>query len=195
MLRVGITGPIGCGKSFISARLEDRGYFVYDADSHAKRLVEEDAALRTGIVRLLGGGAFLSDGRYNRKWVAEQVFTDSRKLKGLNRLIHPVVIDDFRRTIESHGADSMVFFESALLPQIAWCDILDRILVVTAPVQVREVRVMQRDGVAYDAVHARMASQADEETYLNLADVVLSNDGMADLDEGLNRALKQLRVK
>lgn len=195
MLRVGITGPIGGGKSYVSARLVARGFYVYDADSQAKRLVAEDAALRDRIVGLLGERAFLPSGEYDRKWVASQVFADQAKLKALNRLIHPVVLADFRRVAREYVAERMVFFESALLPEIAWCDILDCILVVTAPEVVREERVMGRDGSLRSEVQARMAAQVGEETYLNLADVELRNDGVADVEVELDRVLKLLSAE
>ncbi len=192
MLRVGITGPIGCGKSYISARLLSMGYSVYDADREAKALVRRSAPLREGIVALLGDEAFGPDGSYNTAWVAQRVFADRALLDGINALVHPAVLADFTRFAAAHQGADFVFMESALLPQLDWRRVLDRVLVVTAPVDLREERVMRRDGVTPEQLRARMRSQAGEAAYLSMGDAIITNDGVGDIDQAIALALSSL---
>ncbi|PID90172.1 MAG: dephospho-CoA kinase [Bacteroidetes bacterium] len=193
MLRVGITGPIGCGKSYVAGRLVAMGFSVYDADREAKALVARSASLRDDIRSLLGEEAFGEDGAYNRAWVAQRVFSDRSLLEGLNGLIHPAVLADFDRFATEQGEAGFVFMESALLPQIAWRGVLDRVVVVTAPEALREERVQRRDGVDLEQVRARMRSQAGEEAYLRIADATVENDGTGNIDWAIVAALSSLR--
>ena len=128
--RIGITGPIGSGKSYVAQYLTRWGYPVYDADTRAKRLVEVDSTLRKRIVSLLGEEAYDAQGHYNRRMVASRVFADQSLLAELNALIHPAVLADYEAWCDLASYGTMIFFESALLPRLSWQSYLDAVLVV-----------------------------------------------------------------
>ena len=120
MLKIGLTGPIGSGKSYVSNILRAKGYSVYDSDSAAKRLVESSERVRVAVVKLLGEGAYDGQGAYQRSWVAAKVFSDRALLEGLNAIVHPAVFADFAvwALLRQREGARIVFFESALLPSV-----------------------------------------------------------------------------
>lgn len=192
--RIGLTGPIGSGKSYIAALLCERGYRVYDADSQAKRLVQEDRALQKQIVQLLGSEAFSPDGRYNARYVAQRIFGCSSLRLALNGIIHPAVLADFSQWSTQETRETLVFMESALIPTLDCRNLIDKIVVVTAPVDVRAARVAQRDGANAQEVAARMASQGDEASYTAVADYVIANDGSADVELAVATLIAKLQA-
>ena len=184
---VGITGPIGSGKSFVSSRLEKLGYRVYNADARAKSLVEMQPELRQGVEDLLGKQAYDAAGRYDTAWVAEQVFRDP----GL--LVHPVVVRHFLEGAHAFGqGGKAVFMESALLPRLSPFPPLDAVVLVTAPLDVRLERVEQRDGVGTSQVLARAARQASDEEFARIATYTIVNDGQREVDAQLQLILQSL---
>ncbi|MEA3461873.1 MAG: dephospho-CoA kinase, partial [Bacteroidota bacterium] len=114
MLRVGLTGGIGSGKTLVSSIFEKLGVPVYNADSAARELMNSEAELKEGIVRMFGDLAYGNDG-LNRKYMAESVFGDSEKLAGLNRLVHPAVRKDFIRWSGMQSGSPYVIEEAAIL--------------------------------------------------------------------------------
>ena len=187
---VGITGPIGSGKSFVSSRLEKLGYRVYNADARAKSLVEMQPELRQGVEDLLGKQAYDAAGRYDTAWVAEQVFRDPGLLVKLNALVHPVVVRHFLEW--AHAFGKAVFMESALLPRLSPFPPLDAVVLVTAPLDVRLERVEQRDGVGTSQVLARAARQASDEEFARIATYTIVNDGQREVDAQLQLILQSL---
>ncbi len=179
-MRVGITGGIGSGKTTVCRFFQALGVPVYDADAEARHLMEVDPALRAGIVGLLGESAYLSDGRYNRAYVAEIVFHDSEKLAALNALVHPAVEAHSRAWHEARMAEGHAYTlkEAALLVESGAYRHLDKLIVVAAPEPLRIRRVMARDGVDEPAVRARLRNQMPESTKVAMADFVVVNDGV-----------------
>ena len=181
---VGITGPIGSGKSFVSSRLEKLGYRVYNADARAKSLVEMQPELRQGVEDLLGKQAYDA---------AEQVFRDPGLLVKLNALVHPVVVRHFLEWAHAFGqGGKAVFMESALLPRLSPFPPLDAVVLVTAPLDVRLERVEQRDGVGTSQVLARAARQASDEEFARIATYTIVNDGQREVDAQLQLILQSL---
>ena len=190
---VGITGPIGSGKSFVSSRLEKLGYRVYNADARAKSLVEMQPELRQGVEDLLGKQAYDAAGRYDTAWVAEQVFRDPGLLVKLNALVHPVVVRHFLEWAHAFGqGGKAVFMESALLPRLSPFPPLDAVVLVKAPLDVRLERVEQRDGVGTSQVLARAARQASDEEFARIATYTIVNDGQREVDAQLQLILQSL---
>ena len=141
---VGITGGIGTGKSLICRMFACLGVPVYDADSRAKALVNESVQLQESIIQLLGKEAYV-DGRYNRSFVAREVFSNPEKLSQLNALIHPAVAEDFARWVETHQNAPYLLKEAALLIESGSYKGLDTVVLVEAPERVRIERVLMRD--------------------------------------------------
>jgi dephospho-CoA kinase len=176
LLRVGLTGGIGSGKSTIAAIFETLGIPVSYADPEAKRLMNEDAGLREAIIRNFGAGAY-TDGKLNRKYLAEIVFSDPEKLSLLNSLVHPVTIREGDRWMQELG-DRFPYAirEAALIFETRTVGHLDFVIGVSAPEELRIRRTMLRDHVAREEVLRRMRNQIDEEIKMHLCDAVIVND-------------------
>jgi dephospho-CoA kinase len=176
LLRVGLTGGIGSGKSTIAAIFETLGIPVSYADPEAKRLMSEDAGLREAIIRNFGAGAY-TDGKLNRKYLAEIVFTDPEKLSLLNSLVHPVTISEGERWMQELG-DRFPYAirEAALIFETRTVGHLDFVIGVSAPEELRIKRTMLRDHVTREEVLRRMRNQIDEDIKMHLCDAVIVND-------------------
>ena len=160
MIKIGITGGIGSGKSTVCRAFAQLGVPVYDSDSRARRLMNEDVALKAAVSGLFGDGAYDADG-LNRKYVAGRIFSDGTLRERLNAVVHPAVAEDFARWAERQQGpyvieEAAILFESGAYRQ------MDKVVTVTAPEPERIRRTCLRDGVAPEAVRARMAAQIDE---------------------------------
>ena len=126
--------------------------------------------------RFLGPRVLLPDGRLNTEYISGQVFADSSRLNALNALIHPMVFADFERWVRLHEAEKVLFLESALIVEAGWTDRFDKLVVVTAPEEIRIGRVMERDRVGREQVEARMKHQMRESERLKYADYIIRCD-------------------
>ena len=189
---IGITGGIGSGKSVIAKQLRQMGYEVYDTDSEAKRLIVEDAHVREQITALFGPKAY-KDGVYQTAFVAQQVFNANSQLPianspspnpllaRLNAIVHPAVHQDILNRFTSppfrgESEGGLLFIECAILYTAHLDQLCDKVVVVTAPEEVRLARTIARDHSDIDKVRARMrAQEADKD--LQRADIVVNNDG------------------
>jgi dephospho-CoA kinase len=174
-LIIGITGGIGGGKSTFSNYLRQKGELVYDTDLKAKYLQENDKELIRKIKTKFGEDIYV-DNKLDRKRLARIVFSDAEKLKTLNSIVHPAVIDDFQKWIRSNSDRKFLFMECAILFEGSFDRLVDRILVVTAPEPVRIKRVILRDRLTEDQVLARMKNQISEEEKINRADWVFETN-------------------
>ncbi len=176
---IGITGGIGSGKSLVASILRVYGFPVYDSDTRAKSLYDEDAALRADMVRLFGEQIY-ADGRLDRKRLAAVVFADVGKLAQLDALVHPAVFRDFARW-RAAQSEPTLFAESAILLQTDFRTLVDRVVVVDAPAEVRVARAMQRDGATESTIESRMSAQLSSDDMRAQADFVIENDGKRSL--------------
>ncbi len=176
-LKVGITGGIGSGKTTVCKIFESLGIPVYYADDRAKLLMVENQAVRSKIIALFGTEAYLPDGKLNRQFIASIVFQDKKKLEKLNAIVHPAVLQDGKQWHTAQTGAPYSLKEAALLIESGSHKALDKLIVVTAPPELRIQRVMERDGVPREAVEARISKQLPEEEKLKLADFVIENDG------------------
>ena len=174
MLRIGLTGGIGSGKSTVARIFEVLGIPVYKADDEAKRLMTKDATLRSNIISSFGKASYTND-ILNRKYLSEQVFNDSEKIKLLNSLVHPATLKDAAEWMEKQKAP-YVIKEAALIFESGSEKILDYVIGVKAPLALRIERTIKRDNVTSDEVQARIDLQIDEEEKLHLCDYIIVND-------------------
>ena len=184
MLRIGITGGIGSGKSIASRLFHALGVPVYDADTRARWLMENDDVLGNDVRAAFGPDTYDGTGRLNRPVLAATVFQNPARLAQLNALVHPHVGADFERwaAIQQQAGHRYVLKEAALLFEAGSYRQLDRIITVFAPRPVREARVLRRDPHRSPAdVAAIMAKQLSEEEKMQRADFVLTNDDVQPL--------------
>jgi dephospho-CoA kinase len=177
MFRVGLTGGIGSGKTLVCSILEKLGVSVYHADKEARKLMDSDVHLRAGIVKMFGEQAYAKDG-LNRAFLAGAVFGSNEKLSGLNRLVHPVVREDFIRWIALQGGSPYVVEEAAILFESGAAGEMDLSVLVYAAEELRIRRVMERDQVERELVLKRMGHQMSEEEKMKRVDHVIHNDGV-----------------
>ena len=176
ILRVGLTGGIGSGKSTVAAIFEVLGVPVSSADLEAKRVMNEDPELREQIIGHFGPQSY-AGGTLNRSWMAAQVFTDPEKLETLNSLVHPATIREGEKWMQGlAGKTPYAIREAALIFETRAAGYLDFIIGVRAPAALRIHRVLQRDHGTREGVLQRMHNQIDEEIKMMLCDAVVVND-------------------
>ena len=180
MIRVGVTGGIGSGKSTVCRLFAERGVPVYDSDSEAKRLMGEDPSLRAALVEAFGDETF-RDGVLNRRYLAATVFGDRRALARLEALVHPCVKRDFERWAAERTAEPYVVLECAILYESGMDAAVDRVVAVVAPEELRLVRVNARDGASAAEIRRRMAAQLSDDVLSARADYIIVNINREDL--------------
>ena len=177
MLKIGITGGIGSGKSIVSKVFEILDIPVYYADERAKWLTNNDLQLRKEIKELLGRQAYDAEGQYNRKWVAAQVFDNPALLKMLNGLIHPRVFEDTDRWLKQYQHKPYILREAALMNAAGDSNNFDKVIVVSAPVEIRIARIRKRDSQrSEEQIKSIISSQKTEEQFSAIADFKIVND-------------------
>ena len=174
MLRIGLTGGIGCGKSVVAKVFETLGIPVYYADDAAKNLMNADKELKAAIIKNFGEGSY-TNGELNRKYIAGIVFNDKEKLELLNALTHPATIRDAVEWIKKQSS-AYIIKEAALLFESGANKNLDHVIGVDAPLPLRIKRVMARDGISETEVMKRINRQMDEKKKMDLCDFVIIND-------------------
>lgn len=177
MLKVGLTGNIGSGKTTVSKVFEVLGVPVFYADDAAKSAMVTDPALMAGIKSTFGNLSYFDDGTLNRKHIAGIVFNDSEQLARLNALVHPATFRAFDEWIKSIDADvPYVLKEAALLFESDSYKMCDYSIAIQAPFETRVKRVMQRDGLSRQEIESRESKQFSEEKKSALADYIIVND-------------------
>ena len=181
MLKVGITGGIGSGKTTVCRIFEKLGIPIYYADDRAKNLMISNREIIDKVKLIFGTKSYFKNGKLNRKHISKQAFSDPEKLKLLNEVVHPAVAND---TIEWNKAQKNVPYtlkEAALIVETGGQKFLNKLIVVSAPQETRIQRVMDRDDISKKAVLARMSKQLPEEEKLKHADFIIQNDGTQSL--------------
>lgn len=174
MLKIGITGGIGSGKSTVCKVFEVLGIPVYYTDDKAKYLMQNDADLKTALSNEFGEEIFVKN-KLQPKVLAAKVFNNKPALTKLNSLVHPVVFNDVVKWYKKHADKAYTLQEAALLIETGTYKRLDNLIVVHAPQAERIKRVVKRDGVIEEQVLARMKHQLPEAEKLKLADYVINN--------------------
>ena len=176
-LQIGVTGGIGSGKSLVCRVFATLGAPIYYADERAKWLTEHDPILKADIMRVLGSQAYDSVGKYNRTWVASQVFAEPLLLNQLNAVIHPRVIADTALWVSQHADTPYVIKEAALMRAAGDNNSLDKVIVVQAPVSLRIERIRTRDPHrSLQEIQHIIDRQVSDDERLRIADYVLHND-------------------
>lgn len=185
-MRVAITGGIGSGKSFVCKRLEAFGIRVYDCDAAAKRLMRTSSALQRDLCRLVGDDVYV-DGMLQKQVLAKFLLASEDNKQAVNQIIHPAVARDF----ECSGyewLESAILFDSGFDRRIHF----DYIVCVSAPLEIRIQRVMNRDGISREKTMEWISRQLPQEEVLKRANFEIVNDGMEDIDEQILIVLNKM---
>ena len=176
MLKIGITGNIGGGKTTVSKIFEILQVPVFYADDAAKKVMVEDQVLIDELKTAFGTEAYFNDGELNRKHIADIVFNNEIQLNKLNAIVHPAVFRAFDAWIATIKNAPYVIKEAALLFESSSYKMCDYSIMVTAPLELRIQRVMARNGLTREEIESRNARQFSEEKKTQLADYVIRND-------------------
>ena len=194
MLRVGLTGGIGSGKSEVSARLAAQGAVVIDADAIAREVVAPGTDGLAAVVAAFGSGVLLPDGSLNRPGLAEIVFADAGRLAELNSITHPRVGARMRELAEAAGPDAIVVHDVPLIAENGLAADYDLVVVVDVPRRTQLDRLVRLRGMSREQAAARIAAQATREQRLAIASIVIDNSGsLAELDRQVGELWTELR--
>lgn len=180
MLRVGLTGGIGAGKSTVAGMLADRGALVVDADVLAREVVAPGTPGLAAVVSEFGPQVLAEDGGLDRARLGRLVFADPAARERLNAIVHPLVAQRFAELVDAAPADAVVVHDVPLLVENGLADRYDLVVVVEAPADQRVGRLAESRRMGEDEARSRMAAQADDDQRRAVAGVVLVNDGDRD---------------
>jgi len=188
--KIGVSGGIGSGKTFVCKLLEKKGYPVYYSDYEAKHLMHENASIREALINHFGEEIYIGS-ELNREFLANIIFHNEKERIFVNSIVHPIVQADFQAWAERQN-ESIVFYESALLFDSNVYTLLDATILVLAPLALRIERVMKRDATSLDSVKARIESQKNPDDFRGLATFCIENDDSGNLDKQLAYLLTEL---
>lgn len=188
---IGLTGGIGSGKSTVAKYLISKGISVYIADVEAKKIMDSSEVIDE--IKTYFGDAIISKrGKIKRKALAKIVFNDKEKLQKLNSIIHPKVKQHFKDWLQLHKKEQFIVKEVAILFETNGHLECDKVILVTAPTEVRLQRVIERDMVSKEEVISRMNNQMPEEEKIAQSDYVIHNINLKDTYNQVDELLKLL---
>lgn len=176
MLKVGLTGGIGAGKSEVSRLLVEHGAVLIDADRIAREVVAPGTPGLAAVVEAFGEGVLTADGSLDRPRLGSIVFSDPEKLAVLNSIVHPLVGARSRELEETAAADAVVIHDVPLLTENGLAPLYDLVVVVDASTETQLDRLVRLRGMTEEDARARMAAQATREQRRQIADIVIDND-------------------
>lgn len=194
MLVIGLTGKTGAGKSTIANILSADGCYIIDGDVLARSVTQKGSPALHTLADVFGSDIIDSEGELNRRLLAKRAFADEESTKKLNSITHPYINELFKSEIEKAclaGYKTAVIDAAALLESD--CRLLcEKIVVVTAPLEIRLERILSRDGITYEQAMTRINAQKSDEYYFSNADIIIRNYPPYDEDETELLPLKEL---
>lgn len=183
-MKIGIAGGIGSGKSYVCQLLRHHGIEVYDCDSAAKRLMRTSPELRQQLTALIGNDCY-QEGMLNKAVVARFLLASEDNAQTIDAIVHPAVFRDFEES-------GLQWMESGIMYESGADQFVDRVIVVTAPIEVRLQRIIRRDGITREKALEWMARQWPQEEVRRRADYEIVNDGHADLEQQIDTIIHSL---
>ena len=171
---VGLTGGIGTGKTMVAKLFSMFGARVFNSDESAKQLYF-DSVIKEKVIALLGNECYLDKSTLNKKYISDTIFSDTQLLQKLNSIIHPAVVEDFKKFASKYPND-LIIKESAILFETGLYKSLDKTILVISPIELRVNRVMQRDGLSEVEVKNKIKSQLSDEEKAKLSSYIINNN-------------------
>ncbi|MBQ9363797.1 MAG: dephospho-CoA kinase [Bacteroidaceae bacterium] len=190
-MKIGITGGIGSGKTYICQRLINMGFPVFNCDEAAKRLMCEVSTLQERLSQLIGPNAYTEQGELNKRVIADYLFQSESHAAAVNAIVHPAVKADFIQWSKQQ-VSPYCFMESAILFESGFQQIVDKTVLVYADEQTRIQRVVMRDGIPPQLVYDRMALQMSADQAQELADYTLYNHADSDIETEIQKFMQWL---
>jgi dephospho-CoA kinase len=191
MKKIGLTGGIGSGKTYVAQILEKMGYPVYYSDTRAKKLCNEDPLIIRQLKELLGDDAYKNE-KLNKSFISNQIFSSPDLRESINSIIHPVVRNDFDQWLENLSSHSLVFNEAAILFETKSYKRFDEIILVYAPLEIKIQRLISRDRVSKEEITAKMNAQWSDAKKMTLTRFHILNDEKTPLLEQIETILEKL---
>lgn len=183
-MKIAITGGIGSGKSYVCKLLNNRGIDIYDCDSAAKRLIRSSTDIHNRLTDLIGSNTYI-DGKLNKAAVAEFLLASEANAKAIDNIVHPAVADDFEHS-------GMEWMECAILYESGFDRLVDKVIAVTAPMDIRIARIVNRDSISESKAKEWIARQMDQDEVARRADFTIVNDGTADLSSQIDNIINNI---
>lgn len=174
-IKIGVTGGIGSGKSYICNIICSLGYPVYNCDQEAKRLMITNKQIINSLKQLIGENAYDADGNLNKRVIAQYLFANKDNAQNINNIVHPVVKSDFLSWAASQ-TEGVIFMESAILFESGFNNIVDKTISVIASTETRIERTIKRDNTTKEQVVSRMNQQMKDEERCRMADFIINNN-------------------
>jgi dephospho-CoA kinase len=192
MKRIGITGGIGSGKSFVANIIEKMGYPIYYSDVRSKELTNAHPVIRQGLIDLVGENVYFG-GELDKKVLASAIFSNDEIRMKVNQLIHPIVRQDFEDWAKAQTSD-LIFNEAAILFETGAYRNFDATILIYAPQELRLKRVLKRDIITKEEVIARMKNQMNDEEKLKMTPYSILNDGEIALLKQIEEVIERINI-
>ncbi len=192
MIKVGITGGIGSGKTYICKKFEELGVKIYYSDDKAKYLTNNNTKIKKQLIQNFGNNIYINN-KINKKKLSEIIFNNPKKLKIVNSIIHPIVNDDFNKWCENHKKEIFILKETAILFESNSYKNLDKIITVISPIDLRISRIIKRDNISKTEIQKKINSQINDIEKIKMSDFVIYNDKINNLDKQINLIYESLK--
>ncbi len=191
MKKIGLTGGIGSGKSFVAKQLEAMEYPVYYSDNQAKKISNENLHVQEALISLLGPLVYRNNA-LNKEYLREQLFSKEEMRKKVNAIIHPAVRADFNNWLKEQKTSNLIFNEAAILFETGAYKNFDAVILVHAPEEVKIERLIKRDRSSRSEIKSKMKAQWSDTRKKTLTRYHILNDGKASIEDQLSIILTQI---
>lgn len=191
MIKLGVTGGIGSGKSVVCEVLRLHDIPVYDADLEAKSLNDTSPVIREKLIEAFGAELYKND-KLDRKKLAQLIFNDEKNLRQVNSIIHPELAKHFEKWTDGRMEHSIVAIDAAVLFEAGFQQFVDKTITVFSPIETRIERVVKRDNLTREHILSRINSQMSDEEKIKLSDFVIINDNKHSILEQVSTILKTI---
>ncbi len=176
MIKIGITGGIGSGKTTVCKVFELLGVPVYYADIEAKQILDSNLEVRSNILNTFGNSVLNNEEKIDKKKLASLVFNNKENLEKLNSIVHPAVREHFENWLQQHSNQKYILKEAAILFESGSYKLVDKVIAVVAPLELKISRTMQRDKVSQAEVELRISNQLNDDEKIKRSQFVIYND-------------------